>query len=162
MREGSVELRLPGFADGECPELRIFCDGPLEQFIYRRLEESQPSVEVSGLQGVFCVQVEVLLYRIPPVRIGVVEQQELPEGVHNRQVVFPVDVGHIVENIPDNLVIFHLFIKSVNEQADICRQLYVRFCLHDKRYSARFGLVQERKNGAPDKVGHPVFIRNRI
>lgn len=127
--ERAAKLRFPGGGNGKSPEFGILRDRACEKFVYRRLKQLYPTVEILRFERVFSVQFHVFLNGVAVVQINFFQQQKFPEIVHNRQVVLPIYICYIIENVPDNIVLPHFRIESVNEQFDIGRCGNVRFVL---------------------------------
>lgn len=65
------------------------------------------------------MQVEMFLNGVALVGVGGVEQQKFPEGIHDGQVLGPVDLCDIIKNISDYFVGAHLLIKPVDQDFNI-------------------------------------------
>ena len=121
-RKRPIKLRLPGFANGKCPELSIYRLWPFKKFVHSSLKQAQPTVKILGFKRNFLMQIEMFLNRIAPVCIWRTQQEKLPKSVHNWKMMGPIDVGDVIENEPNNLIRLNLLVERINQGSDVGRR----------------------------------------
>lgn len=47
------------------------------------------------------------------------DQEELPKGIHPRQVLRPIYLGDVIEDVTDDIILPHFCVEGIDQQFDV-------------------------------------------
>lgn len=124
-----------GDADGAVLRLLAFLTDKV--FVDRFHEQRQPAFEMRLLHwkdGVFWKGRALVITRA--------EKHRLPEAIHLRQMLGPIDAGRLVKNGREQLVAIHLGVKGIDQRLHIFRCFDVSEEVHRNRQEAVRGGIK--------------------